>query len=190
MWAALSHTLPSGVFHRAHSGDTRSPPRSTHPVLAFHAEGPESRGHLRTSQQPQSPPQAGEQLPSALPGACWSEPGTAMADSAPRASFLGAVLGPRPSNQHQEFSRWFLCLLGTCARGKSQSFFSTQAPLFELSLEGQFVEGGPSLPPQDLTGQCSLNGAWSPVADLEQLSSLCMRRIRNSKAQASADMSM
>lgn len=79
---------------------------------------------------------------------------------------------------------------GVCAKGKGKLFFSTQDPLLEFFLERQFVKDRPSLPPWDLRGQCSLNGIWSPVADPGQLSSLCMRRIRNNKAQASANINM
>lgn len=102
--------------------------------------------------------------------------------------------GPKPTGRLtrcQEFSRWLACLFQVnVQKARAKSFFSTQDPLFELFLEKQFVKDGPSPPSWDSRTQCSLNGTWFPVADPGQLSSLCMRRTRNSKAQASANMSM
>lgn len=83
---------------------------------------------------------------------------------------LGAAPGaarPQRCPQHHSLSEKVpgilkvasVSLPGTCAKGKSKSLFSTQTqdPLLELSLERQRVEDRPSLPPQDPSGQCSLN---------------------------------
>ena len=51
----------------------------------------------------------------------------------------------------------FVSFPGVCAKGKGKSFFPTQDPLFELFLDREFVKDGPSLPPGDSRGQCSLN---------------------------------